>query len=182
MEELREALLVGEGVQLEDISTNDYPAQEIVQICESLIIHEESSGTVRFSHTTVQDWLRDSKTYKNLPLPADLAKTCLTYLGSNVFSQPCLEQYILVKRLETYKFVSYAVQFWGFHARGDAENLDEIQDFILHAFGSEVRRMSVLEIQEYRGYYSETLLTESIFHVVAKNGLGMICERLLNGR
>ena len=183
MEELREALLIGEGVQLEEIPADDYPPNEIVQICESLIIHEEFSGIVRFSHTTVQDWLRESKTYENLPPPADLAQTCLTYLASNVFSEPCLEKKALVKRLEMYKFSKYAVQFWGFHTRGDAETRGDIQDAVLQTFGSELKRTSMLEIEEHKEYYNfKTGLTETLFHVVAKNGLGTICERLLEGR
>jgi len=117
IEELREALLVGEGATLEEISEEDFPPAEIIEFYESLIILEESSRVVRFTHITVQEWLSTLKA--SLPLIkysvnpcAHLANTCLTYLAFNTFDEPCLDKESLERRVQNYKFSRYATQFW----------------------------------------------------------------------
>src|ERR1700738_3051885 len=84
MEELREALVL----QLGDEDLNHefmIPPAEIVECCKSLLVHEESSGLVRFTHYTVQRFIAD-KIHQKLPPISDLAKTCAAYLSLPEFT------------------------------------------------------------------------------------------------
>lgn len=114
-----------------------------------------------------------------------LAKVCLTYLGFNVFREPCLQFIRLGKRQRKYKFSTYAANFWHFHIRGQLESSPDIQDALLQAFGSQLKRTSVheIEVDAYIDYlFFGEGLTETLLHVVARKGLAIICELLLEGR
>ena len=60
-----------------------FVTDDIIEMCQSLVVHEESSGVVRFIHPTVQEFL---KSLELLPV-INLAKTCLTYLENNAFDR-----------------------------------------------------------------------------------------------
>ena len=57
MNELLEALSVEE--QLGDVNVAlKYKSADIIEMCHSLVVHEESSGIVRFIHFTVQEFFK----------------------------------------------------------------------------------------------------------------------------
>src|SRR5271169_6309495 len=56
MDELLEALCVKEW-QADIDHDRKFNAVDIVRMCQSLVVHEESSGVVRFIHPTVQEFL-----------------------------------------------------------------------------------------------------------------------------
>lgn len=75
MDELREALAVRDSdIQLHETYLLD--PGSIVEVCESLIVHDDSSGIVRFTHYTVQEFLQSNNVIPLLSM-VDLAKTCL---------------------------------------------------------------------------------------------------------
>jgi GPI inositol-deacylase, winged helix domain len=79
MDELLEALYVKEW-QADIDRDRKFDAVDIVRMCQSLVVHEKSSGVVRFIHPTVQEFL------KSLKLPViGLAKT-----GFNLSWGQCL--------------------------------------------------------------------------------------------
>jgi len=183
MEELREALLVKEESDLDDSFKRGLLASDIVELCQSLIVHEKSSDIVRFTHATVQDWLLKSKSFEDLPSSVYLAKSCLVYLGLEFFIKPCHDETSLKELLRQYKFCRYAAQFWGFHSKGEAERCVAVQKAILALLESENKRNAILEMEANanlaRGYISFTT-GQTLLHVIAGNGLAGICRLVLD--
>jgi hypothetical protein len=178
MEELREALLVEDrSACLDKNHEKDLTAEDIIQGCRSFLVHEKSSGIVRFAHATVREFLEP----RTLAPVVDLAKTCLTYLNFDVFEEgPCHHDGEMEKRVQKHKFSSYAAEFWVFHVKGKAEEDVDVQRAIFRLWMSENKRNSMLEMKSYDLFFhldtSQTLL-----HFIAANGLAKICSRLIEG-
>jgi hypothetical protein len=146
---------------------------------------------VRFVHGTVKLFVgkrieleNESNICRNFLSNNDLAKTCLTYLGLNVFDTPCLDKTILEERLHRYKFSRYVAQFWSFHTKGAAENDSDIRDAVVTIFESHMRRKTILQIEKYvlSTWGDPKIPTRTkLIHVIAINGLTTICRFLLNG-
>ena len=63
MSELLEALVVEDAEPDDDIASileNMLTPADIIECCKSLIIHDDQSGVVRFTHYTVQDFMESS--------------------------------------------------------------------------------------------------------------------------
>jgi len=190
MDELLEALVVGEysenangDEELDEILEYMVTPNDIVIACKGLVLYEESSGSVRFSHETVKGFIASELEQKLTP-PVGLAKTCLIYLGSNVMDSPCPDKQSLQQRMETYKFSRYASQYWAEHIRGDKMCEKEIQSLFIDTFGLSGKRDSMVQVKIYAesrwGYFIRSPVW-SLLHVVAESGLTTICRRLLNG-
>ena len=177
MGEIREAILFSEGTHPDDIGDNDYTAPEIIKTCESLIIHEISSGKVRFCHATVGEWLPNSTVWNRLPRPVDITKTCIKYFGSGVFDEPCTSEHSLRQRRERYVLSSYASQHWGDHAR-DVER--EIEDDVLKIFRSYKTREAMYQVRDFLAIHWMVISFEergvSLLHILCENGLTVLCE------
>lgn len=177
MHELRVALDVEEG-RLDLGDEPQFTPGDIIEMCQSLVVHEESSGVVRFVHPTVQDFLK-SLNFPNI----NLAKTCLAYLQYNAFDNICSDNESMQIRLRTYKFCRYAVQFWGFHVRGAAEELSDIRHTVLQLLSSEHKRNFILQTGAYLGSsWNPLSFTEgqNALHIIATNGLAVICRQYLD--
>ena len=88
MNELCELLSIKIGDK--DICEEWCPKEErVIDVCESLIVSDKSSGTARFTHYTVNEFLRE---YGNNYLPhiSYLADICITYLSFDVFEDGIL--------------------------------------------------------------------------------------------
>jgi hypothetical protein len=192
MDELREALIVQDKenpVDLDEMDMEDLLDADILEICQSLVVHEESSGVVRFSHPTIQGFL-ESQVLESLPV-VDLARTCLAYLQFDEFQGgPCVDSEAVEKRVQKYKFSRYVAQSWGIHTRGKPENEPDIQLAVLSLLASENKRASMLQLEAYAnsggianswGIISFTK-GQTLLHVIAKNGLATICQWVLSGR
>jgi len=84
---------------LSDLDCRKFVAVDIIGMCHSLVVHEESDGIVRFIHFTVQEFL------KSLTLPVIyLAKTCVTYLQCDAFNNICSDEKSMGLRLQTNRF------------------------------------------------------------------------------
>jgi hypothetical protein len=182
MDELREALIVQlrkKTDTLDEADMKGLPAANIVEFCESLVVYEESSGVVRFSHPTVQEFLESQIRKSQIELPVvDLAKTCLAYLGFKVFEEgPCLDDRLLQLRVAKFKFSSYAARFWGVHSSGQAvEDDPDVRMAILRLLESKARRDSMVEMVRLTYYVSPE---ETALHILARNGLATTCKFLL---
>ena len=116
--------------------------------------------------------------------PIRLAKTCLIYLGSNAFDTPCADKATFQIRVKKYKFSHYASQYWADHIRGDAKSEKEIQNAILGTFRLASKRESMNQMNMYaESSWGKFILYTgmSLLHVIAANGLAMVCRRLLDG-
>ena len=175
MDELLEALVVEDGDQ--DLQ-RDYmlTATDVVECCKSLVVHEISTGLVRFPHFTVQEFIEG---IKDSLLPTEVvARTCLNYLAFDEFGKECCQYNSLMKRLENYKFSDYAARHVGDHLRGEPENSPNIQEIFVRVFASPLRRLSIMQLRSScplpRGC-QKTLLQEA-----ARQGLATICSCVID--
>jgi hypothetical protein len=172
MNELRVALSVKESHFDPDSEPQFHPA-DVLEMCQSLLVHEESSGVVRFVHLTVQEFLRPLNLSQ-----ITLAMTCLTYLEHEAFDFRSGYNQEDVKSLtRKYPFYRYAAEFWGFHVRGEAENVPGIYEVVFRLLSSEDRRRSFMRMQNLSVLYEEA--PTSILHIFAVNGLAVMCKRFL---
>jgi hypothetical protein len=112
--------------------------------------------------------------------------TCLIYLEFDEFNQVCDNIASLRKRIQSYKFYQYAVQFWGIHTKGEAENSENIQQAVARFLSSENRRNSMLQAVNYteRPYTRHDDFTkgQTWLHIAAKEGLAIISNIVFEGR
>jgi hypothetical protein len=187
MDELLEAIAVEQNSQvvpifpIEELDTvleYQVTPDDIVECCRGLILFEESSKSVRFTHETVKEFIKRREL--KLLSPSRLSEVCLIYLGSNPFDSPCTHKDSLLARMETYKFSRYAAQHWGDHAQGDAEI--EVQPAILRAFMSFGKRESMGQIQVHlEREIFENSIGDSLLHIIVRAQLKTICLSLLSG-
>jgi hypothetical protein len=177
MIELRHALVIEDGDRdIDKAKLRELQSSDILDCCQSLVVCEKSSEIVRFAHPTVHEFLQS----QNIAPITYLAKTCLAYLGLDIFESPCLSKAEHEERLTNYAFGRYAGEFWGIHVQGDPENIPEIQEAILRVFGLEKRRISLHKIWTY--FRIRPGLEETVLHISARNGLSTFCKLLVNGR
>lgn len=177
MDELLEALVVEElelDTRLGDVLQDKLTPTDVIECCKSLVIHEKSSGLVRFSHFTVREFIK-SNAKEMLPSPTHLAQTCLAYLAFPEFDRYCHSLGAIQQRQEKYRFTRYAARFWADHVRGDPENIFDVQYMFFLDFRSRHRIRSVLQSAQDR----DELDGWRIVHIVSKNGLAKICQLLL---
>lgn len=178
MDELLEALVVEEGDRDLERECLLEPS-DIIKCCNGLVLYEESSGFVRFSHETVHDYFKTN--INILPTSAHLAKSCLTYLSFDVFEQPCSGRDSIEEQVRRYKFSLYAAQFWRFHVK-EAEEYREVQEAVVSCFASKGRRNSMLQMKAYaksNGRNSSFVQGKSLIHLLAETGLSATCNFVL---
>jgi hypothetical protein len=128
--ELREAIAIREGdtfLEEDDLMQAD----EIIEVCGSLIDYDAASGNMTFSHEMVQEFLKSRYSDGLLPR-ADLCKVCLTYMSFEVFKQgPCTDEASYKARLEKHSFGKYVAQYWGKHVKEVEEENPELYDTVI---------------------------------------------------
>jgi hypothetical protein len=176
-DELREVIWVEEGdTQLKTKDINDFSLNHVIRNCESLVTCDKWTGRIRFSHTTVQEFLEKSKFACELMTHAGLAKTCLTYLNFEEFGAPCSDRESIIRRLKRHVFGEYAVRYWADHA-GSASSGDAIwSDMliqIIDTFLQDGKRESMQQINVHRpGILSNPLSSgKLLLHLLVESGL-----------
>ena len=95
LEELREAISVEPGDTIWDLKKLANNMLKVIGCCGSLLVIDEETSTVRFTHHSVKQYLVSDKvssaarTYRVTSEEADLSlgQICVTYLNFNVFDQ-----------------------------------------------------------------------------------------------
>jgi hypothetical protein len=149
----------------------------LVSICGGLVTVDAESGIIHLVHYTTHDYLKGSYLYIN----TNIAKTCLTYLGLEIFDEPCMDETSLIERLNIFAFSRYAAKYWAEHIRGDKE--PELQSALSETFDSSGRRDSMYQVQYYfseRWFPFVGSSAQSLLHIVAANGLATVCAGLLD--
>jgi hypothetical protein len=180
MDELLEALVVEEGDECLERGGLLDPA-EVVECCKSLVLYEESSGLVRFTHETAQDFIANN-VQQSLLSTINLAKTCLTYLSFTELMMPSLSETDFQERIRNHRFSHYAGRYWDYHAR-EVEEDEEIQAFVIKLLASESRRNSLAQLELYSNsnWLGTSFTTgQKVLHVAAEKGLVAICRVELN--
>lgn len=180
MEELLEALVVEEleaDLTLEGVLQDKLSPADVIECCKSLVIHEKSSGLVRFTHFTVQEYI-ESNAQEILPMETHLAKTCLAYLAFPEFDE-LKSRSELRHLLSKYRFGRYVGMFWDDHTRGEAESSLDVQRAFVYVFGRQRKAASVLQLGRLR--YWKTPPEYPILLTICRYGLATICHVALNG-
>ena len=185
MDELREVLSVREGDrQLNPMYLLD-PGR-IIDVCESLVVHDPASRQVRFTHYTLHEFLQQSEDILVLSVP-DLATICLTYLTFNVFEEgPCATKEQLERRMESHKFSRFAERLWSVYTQGQGEESPAVRKAILRLFGS-TRKMSSMAQMGFACWGLEDYVScfyfveQTWLHIVESRGLTTIGKLFLNG-
>jgi hypothetical protein len=168
MNELREALSISPGQKtFNDTLLPD--AQKLIEICEGLVLCGPD-GIVQFAHFTVQEYLHLHCNSKLLP-EAELAKTCLTYLGFEEFDR--IYDGDIAWRASS--FGRYAMYHWVKHTRGEAEKEHEVQKAFLSLFENEkTTNQRLLRSRRSHGYLYDA--DKTLLHVSAVCGLATLCR------
>lgn len=117
VDELRHALAVERG-DTSLIKTGIPDVAILVEVCNGLVFVEDGSGAVSLVLSTLQD-IRGVKDTLFPDAERQICQTCLTYLLFDTFSNgPCEDKKFLDSRVQEYKPLDYASNYWGDHTRG----------------------------------------------------------------
>lgn len=174
VDELREIIWVEDkDTQLNTDDINDFGIDDIIRNCESLVTFDKETLQVKFSHTTVLEFLEKGVFAGDLISHASLAKTCLTYLNFEAFAAPCIDSTALDERRKEYTFAAYAAKYWAVHAR-NAKMEDVIWGDMLIAvvdtFQQDGKRESMKQL-ETRTYRFDMSTGKSLLHILVESKL-----------
>jgi len=147
LEELHSAIAIEQGVDQLDEESYLGNAQDILEMCGSLINMTEH-GQVRLAHMSVKDYLL-SQEIRNGPASAfaldikdsnrELAVACFTYLSfQDLQSGPCQSAEAFAARLTTYPFLRHASTAWTYYLRG-CESSAQLDENIFAFFSPDTR-------------------------------------------
>jgi hypothetical protein len=173
MKELCEALVIQEGnTQIDEESIQG--SDNIIELCESLLVRDQSTDYVTFAHYTVQEYLTSSCASQLLPA-ISITKLCLTYLASDLFESPLPEDELEFSEwLKRHPFSVYAVNFWHSHFNED-ENLN---DLLFQSIGLATRRRDFARIQE-TDLWSNIRMRDPFLHILVRIGAERGCHDFL---
>ena len=174
MNDLQEALALELGDQ--KVHENYFLAPAvIVEVCKSLIVHEKHSDIVRFTHSTVRDFLANME-QEGLLGKGELVKTLLTYLLFSVFEKPCTDDAELESRIKEHPLGRYAAKWWPEYVKGDGEKDYKVQQLLFDLFRSPGHVESMLQIAENQ---IQIPLGATLLHFCAFYGFNFIAALLL---
>jgi hypothetical protein len=176
-DELSEAVSVSLGLDIDNDNDPPMDRDKLLAMCQGLVVLS-TDGTVLFVHKTVADFFRNSY---HLFSHAEIAISCLTYLGLEAFDRECLDEKSLKARVETYKFISYAAVYWPNHIK-DAEDDPDVQQAVYSLFADETKRTAIRRTEQYVTLGYEDIEFEPLLVVMAEKGLSKICSMILDRR
>jgi hypothetical protein len=194
MDEMLEALVAAElpeaDEDFQDTLRYTLPPSKVIECCKSLVDYDEAIGSIRFAHTTVQEFITTHLQHE-LPTDEDLAMACLRYLAHGDFQEPCVDTQLMEARIEKFKFGMYAAQYWGHHTRGVGERSLAIHDLILQAFRNPLRMEAIVQMKSYaipkhEGKFWKDLSLQipkgpTLLHILASESLPTLCALELEG-
>ncbi|KAK4450204.1 vegetative incompatibility protein HET-E-1 [Podospora aff. communis PSN243] len=184
-EELRDILSIHGGQRRVSVK-HRASVKVILECCQGLATLDESTGDVRISHHSVQEYLIAND--KNLFDGAEITFTvrCLKYIMFDDFNTgPWATGGEIQSRIDQYPFLAYATRHWGTHARR-AERSDEVKAPLDEFFGSkhamavanQVRQYSMLRKEPF--WSAEESLSFTPLHHACKHGLIETLKGLLD--
>ena len=152
---------------------------DLVSLCAGIVTIDRERNIVRLVHYTTQSYLEKHLMDRKV----DIAHGCLTYLGLEVFREPCrCERKDLENRIDDYPFVRYAAIYWSDHIRWELEN--ELKSLCLLVFKWQGSRDALYQTEHYlTGWDRFNYVRErSLLHMFAASGLTVLCRNLLDNR
>ena len=155
----------------------------LVSVCAGLVTVDQESNVIRLVHHTTQEYFERTRTSLFPNAQTNIATSCLVYLSLDAFAESyCKNEKEIRTRMRTYPFLEYAVQHWGNHGRGEAE--ESIKELALEFLQNKSKLMcatQVMHISDTPHLVFDNVLFESIvgLHLVASLGLSKIVHLLL---
>ncbi|KAJ5567233.1 hypothetical protein N7535_006539 [Penicillium sp. DV-2018c] len=124
LKDLQCILTMQEGdteLELEDLISGE----KLISTCAGLITVENLSGTIRFVHSTAQEYVDSIKSARFPGADVQLTKSCIQYLSLSTFCKDTrqIDTVEFSRTVSKYPFLEYAALNWGLHARV-AESLE----------------------------------------------------------
>ena len=97
-----------------EFDAGSIPSQKaLLDSCLGLVLVDEETLTVRFTHFTLEEYFRDNASTEFPNGYSSIAKTCLTYLCFGELRQHCMDLDSLKENSSQYAFLNYAALYWG---------------------------------------------------------------------
>lgn len=158
--------------KLEEVDIPDETT--LTEICAGLIVIDRTNDSVRFAHSTVQEYLNRKKI---IPKNADsmLATACAVYLSFTEFRQGPVSDF--AGRLNSHHFLDYAAQNLSFHLQSCAEILTN--EVFLRFLECEGSIASYLQAADYRRWGNCNSLRQPL-HIAAEIGHSEVSRILID--
>jgi hypothetical protein len=166
-----------------------YSPEYVLGMCHGFVAYDNSSNVVSFTHYSVYKFLgRDCITLLlNL---TDLAAVCLTCLTFNMFEDgPCADSESLGRRLESYRFIQYSVEFWAVYTEGAGEEETTVRDILFRLFRSTHKRNAIWQLDQMfcnrrwenwqLGSFEDGEWTP--LHIISQKGFASLYDEIANG-
>jgi len=187
-DEVREAIAVRIGQK--ELPKPLIHADALVQYCHGLVVIDERTGIMRFSHFTVKEFL--SLHYQDdLLSRVDCGRVCLTYLAFSVFENGQCWSRSDYKRRE-HRFGEYASEIWASYIRGQGESDEGVFFCLGEVLKSQKKVGAMLQMQQLFRSRKKFFMHHDdprIFafnhgavtglHVIAREGLSVYYARLM---
>jgi ankyrin repeat protein len=145
--------------------------------CCAGLVEIDTQNVVRLTHPTVQEYLDKCSNTLFPEADIDIARTCLTYLCFEAFSEnPRVSGEELKARLQLFPFLDYAVPGWSHHLRGQPEK--ELKELILSLLNNDSNFSNFKQVWNPR-YLPQFSSGMTGLHIAANFGLASIVSSLL---
>lgn len=170
VDELLQALLVEDMTH--DTEEEDHlPIELVLECCMGLLVLHKSDFTVRFSHYSIFEYLRERG--ELIPTSLDIGRTCVNYLLHAKVLDPG-DTHDLLKKKRTHPFYQYVAKNWTSHVK-DHDSDPALSGEIMELLTSETKFKSML----FSCHSSDESEGITPVHVVARAGLNHIMDLLL---
>jgi ankyrin repeat protein len=181
--EMQHALAVEPGD--EDLDKDGIHDKELmISVCAGLVTVDEESNQIRLVHYTTQSYIERIRMLQFPEAPSTMAKTCLTYLAFNPFTNNYSrseEEHRI--RLDKYPFLGYAANYWGDHTRHGTD--DDVHGLTLKFLSNPVGMLNAIQAVDRArsdlAWYSYGSRVPNLtrLHIVVSFGLVDIAQNLL---
>ena len=106
-----------------DLDKDNIPSRKaLLDSCLGLVVVDEETLTVRFVHSTLEEYFRENAKAEFPNGCSSIAKTCLTYLNFGKLRQHCSNIDTFKENTKGYVFLDYAAHYWGIHVEQQCTN------------------------------------------------------------
>jgi len=178
MVQVRAALAIQEGSNRIDVQ-DLHDDLELIECCQGLLIHDESSGTLLFMHHTFEELLSENDMYLNPR--SSLAVPCLKMVVEEMRVVTEL-QALPLSESDTKPwsaFLSHAYDYWGYYTTGEGEAMPEVRALIFRP--PALRTLHCLRKKQPFYEVDADVVKSPYLHLFCTEGLPNLTELALHG-
>jgi ankyrin repeat protein len=160
---------------------NIHDAEDFVSVCAGLVVIDQESTIIRLVHYTTQEYFESIRDTWNPVIQQQIATACLAYLSFDTFrSGPSSTDEELEERLQQHKFLDYAANHWGEHAREVEPEISDLACSFLLRSGSLLSASQVSSSSRLKNLnYSQSYVRITALQCAAQFGLFRVTQKLL---